>query len=80
MTSNQQWNSLVAHNEHEYAKVGSENIAAKMWPVASDWMALITDLKNSKQAMLALDVHRLTANKEVGMLLWKAVQALSPMM
>ena len=78
MTSNRQWNSSIPLNEHGYAKVGSDNIATKIWSVASDWTALITGLKNSKQATLALDVHRLTANKEVGTLLWKAGHALSP--
>ena len=69
MTINKQWKSSVRLNEHGLAMIESKNLAAKIWSLACDWTALLTGLKNSKQISLVLDVHRLTANKEVGILL-----------
>ena len=75
---NRQWKSSIKLNKHGFAEIESKNLATKIWSLACDWTALLTDLKNSKQICLALDVHRLTANKEVGLLLWKAGHAISP--
>ena len=60
------WKSSVALNEFGLTITDSKNISTKIWCLAGDWTALITDVKNAKQIALALYVHRLTASKEVG--------------
>ena len=78
MTMNKQWTNSVPLNEYGFAKTNSKNIAKKIWSIASDWTALITGLKNSKQTSLGLYIHRLAPNKEIAIALWKAGHIISP--
>ena len=43
-----------------YLEKESKNIANKIWPIANDWTASIMQ-KNTKQIMLGLTVHQLSA-------------------
>ena len=51
-------------NEYGYAITHSENIAIKIWSIASDWQALITTIDTPKQMVLSLTLHRITGSKE----------------
>ena len=51
-------------NEYGYAITNSNNIATKIWSIASDWQSLITRKESPKKAMLGLTLHRLTGSKE----------------
>ena len=65
------------YNSKGYAETESKNIANKIWSIASDWTALITGKKSSKQVMLGLTVHRLSASKEISNILNKYGHAIS---
>lgn len=58
------YNSDYKLNESGYAVTISNNIATKIWSVASDWQSLITKEKSAKQIILGQTIHRTTASKE----------------
>ena len=51
-------------NESAYAVTSSNNMATKIWSLASDWESLITKENLTKQLILGQTVHRITASKE----------------
>ena len=54
----------------------SSSISNKIWSIASDWAALLANQKSSKQIMLSIGIHRLSASKEIVTLLNKAGQGI----
>ena len=69
--------STCTLNEYGYAKTDSKNTANKIWSIASGWSSLITGKRNAKKVMLGMNVHRLTATKEVLSVLNKAGHTIS---
>ena len=53
-------------NEYGYAKTPSNQVATKVWSLASDWEALVVPKnKSGKQIVSGLTLHRLTGRKDV---------------
>ena len=65
------------YNDRVMPKLNKKNIANKIWAIASDWTTLITRKKRSKQIILELTVHRLSASKEISNILIKYGHAIS---
>ena len=64
--------SRCKYNDYGYAETKYKTITNKIWSIASDWTSLITGKRSSKQIMLGMTLHRVTASKEVATILNKS--------
>ena len=65
-------------NKYGYSVTRSDQMATKVWSVASDWEALLTQGKKSpKQVVTGLTLHRMTGSKSVVTMMNKMGNCLS---
>ena len=65
-------------NEYGYAATRSNPIATKVWSVAADWEALVTQGRQSpKQVITGLTLHRMTGSKDIVRMMKKMGNCLS---
>ena len=65
-------------NEYGYAKMHSNQVATKVWSLASDWEVLVVPKnKSGKQIMLGLTLHRITGRKDVAIMMNKLGNCIS---
>ena len=65
-------------NNYGYSVTRSDQMATKVWSVASDWEALLTQGKKSpKQVVTGLTLHRMTGSKSVVTMMNKMGNCLS---
>ena len=57
--------SWCKYNDYGYAETKYKTIVNKIWSIASDWTSLTSGKRSSKQIMLGMTFHRITASKEV---------------
>jgi len=65
-------------NEYGYAKTRSNQVATKVWSLASDWEALVVPKnKSGKQIVSGLTLHRMTGRKDVAIMMNKLGNCIS---
>ena len=65
-------------NEYGYAKTRSNQIATKVWSLASDWEALVVPQnKSAKQIVSGITLHKITGSKDVAVMMNKLGNCIS---
>ena len=69
--------SQCKYSDYGYAETKYKAIANKIWSIASDWTSLITGKRSSKQIMVGMTLHCITASREVATTLNKSGHCIS---